>query len=147
MPTLLLGLDVGTYSSKAVLVTLEGRVVRQAAVSHGLSTPAPGFVEHNAEGVWWHDVKVLCGQLFDDGAFSAHEVAGMAVSAIGPCLVPLDESGQALRPAILLRRRCACEGRSGGAEPRDRTSRAFGAFAHGSVEPGRGAEDPLVEKE
>src|SRR5688572_7310807 len=101
MKSLLLGIDVGTYSSKAVLATFEGQVVASATVPHGISTPAPGFVEQDADAVWWHDVKALCRQLLANTAFSAQDIAAVAVSAIGPCLVPLDERGRALRPAIL----------------------------------------------
>lgn len=101
MKRLLLGIDVGTYSSKATLVTFEGRVVGSATVPHSISTPAPGFVEQDADAVWWRDVKALCRQLLASGAFSAHDIAAVAVSAIGPCLVALDEFGRALYPAIL----------------------------------------------
>src|SRR5688572_23242203 len=101
MKRLLLGIDVGTYSSKAVLVTAEGQVVASATVPHGISAPAPGFVEQDADAVWWHDVKTLCRQLLENNAFFAQDVAAVAVSAIGPCLVPLDELGRALRPGIL----------------------------------------------
>jgi xylulokinase len=98
---LLLGIDVGTYSSKACLVTVEGRVVGSATVPHGISTPAPGFVEQDADAVWWHDVTALCRQLLSNNAFSAQDIAAVSVSAIGPCLVPLNEHGRALRPAML----------------------------------------------
>lgn len=101
MKRLLLGIDVGTYSSKAVLVTFDGKVVGSATAPHGISTPAPGFVEHDADAVWWKDVKILCRQLLANDEFSAQDIAAVAVSAIGPCLVPLDELGRALRPAIL----------------------------------------------
>jgi len=101
MKRLLLGIDVGTYSSKAVLVTFEGQVVARVMVPHGISTPAPGFVEQDADAVWWNDVKTLCRQLLANPACSAQDIVAVAVSAIGPCLVPLDECGHALRPGIL----------------------------------------------
>jgi len=101
MKRLLLGIDVGTYSSKAALVTFDGRVVASATVPHGISTPAAGFVEQDADAVWWHDVRILCRQLLTSHAFTAHEIAAVAVSAIGPCLVPLDKACCPLRPSIL----------------------------------------------
>lgn len=101
MKRLLLGIDVGTYSSKAILATFDGRVVASATVPHGISAPAPGFVEQDADMVWWHDVKTLCRQILACKEYSAQDVAAIAVSAIGPCLVPLDEVGRALRPGIL----------------------------------------------
>jgi xylulokinase len=101
MKTLLLGIDVGTYSSKAALVTLAGEVLRSAVVAHGIATPAPGHVEQDADGVWWHDLCALCRQLLDGAPHRGEDVAAVAVSAIGPCLLPLDEAGRPLRPGIL----------------------------------------------
>ena len=101
MGDLLLGIDVGTYSSKGTLVTLEGRVVRSAVVPHGIATPAPGLVEQDADAVWWHDVRALCAQLLDGRPHCGSDVAAVAVSAIGPCLLPLDAGGRPLRPGIL----------------------------------------------
>ena len=98
---LLLGIDVGTYSSKGVLVTPAGEVVRQAVVEHGMDVPQPGWAEQDADGVWWHDVAVLCRRLLDGDPYQGDDVAGVAVSAIGPCLLPLDEAGRPLRPGIL----------------------------------------------
>ena len=101
MKTLLLGIDIGTYSSKAALVTMAGEVLRTAVVPHGISTPAPGHVEQDADAVWWHDLCALCRQLLDGAPFRGEDVAAVAVSAIGPCLLPLDDAGRPLRPGIL----------------------------------------------
>ena len=101
MKSLLLGIDIGTYSSKAVLVSAAGEVLRTAVVPHAIATPAPGHVEQDADAVWWHDLCALCRQLLDGAPFRGSDVAAVAVSAIGPCLLPLDEAGRPLRPGIL----------------------------------------------
>jgi xylulokinase len=101
MSELLLGIDIGTFSSKAALVTVTGEVLRTAVVPHGIATPAPGHVEQDADGIWWHDVCVLCRQLLDGAPYGGGDVAAVAVSAIGPCLLPLDAAGRPLRRAIL----------------------------------------------
>ena len=56
-------------SSKAALVTAAGEVLRTAVVPHGISMPAPGHVEQDADGVWWHDLCALCRQLLDGAPF------------------------------------------------------------------------------
>src|SRR5689334_6375943 len=81
MKALLLGIDIGTYSSKAALVTTAGEVLRTAVVPHGISTPAPGHVEQDADGVWWHDLCALCRQLLDAAPYRGEDVAAVAVSA------------------------------------------------------------------
>lgn len=96
---LLLGVDIGTSSSKGVLVTRRGRVVARSSRPHDVSTPHPGWVEHDAEQVWWTDFTAIVRELVD--AADGRPLAGLGVSGIGPCLLAADEAGRPLRPAIL----------------------------------------------
>lgn len=91
------GIDIGTSSSKGVLVTADGEIVARASRAHDTATPRPGWVEHDAEGVWWADFLALAKELTAAG----HRIAGLAVSGIGPVLLPADRDGNPLRPAIL----------------------------------------------
>jgi xylulokinase len=95
---LLLGIDIGTASSKAVLARPDGEVVARASREHTTSMPRPGWVEHDAETVWWADVVALCRELVPR---AADPIAGVGVSGIGPCVVPCDSDDRPLRPAIL----------------------------------------------
>lgn len=97
----LLGIDIGTYESKGVLTDPEGRIVGQATCAHGLEMPKPGWVEHDAEKVWWHDFCYLIKQLLDQTNIPAASIAAVGCSGIGPDLLPIDELGRPLRPAIL----------------------------------------------
>ena len=99
MAELYLGIDIGTSSSKGVLVTGQGKVLARASRDHETSTPHPGWVEHDAESVWWADFLAIVRELA--GAVGDDRLAGLAVSGIGPCLLPADGSGRPLRPAIL----------------------------------------------
>lgn len=99
-PDLLIGVDVGTYSSKGVLVDLQGHILRQHVVPHDISMPQHGHVEHDAEWVWWADTQAILHELLREPGIS-ERVAGLALSAIGPTLLPLDAGGQPLRPGIL----------------------------------------------
>lgn len=101
MSELLLGIDVGTYSSKGVLVRPEGEVLKTHIVEHEMAIPRPGWAEQDAEKIWWHDLVAICSTLLDGSQYSGEDVAGVAVSAIGPCMLPLDSSGKPLRPGIL----------------------------------------------
>ncbi len=101
MSELLLGIDVGTYSSKGVLVSPGGNVVKTLVVEHDLSIPHPGWAEQDADKIWWADVVAICRGLLDGSPYSGEDVAAVAMSAIGPCLLPLDASGKPLRPGIL----------------------------------------------
>src|SRR5918998_741237 len=95
---LLFGLDVGTSSTKGVLARLDGEVVASAERFHRVSSPRPGWAEHDAEEVWWREFKEVCAGLLEevDG-----RVVAVCVSGIGPCFVATGEGGHPLRPAIL----------------------------------------------
>jgi xylulokinase len=95
---LLLGIDVGTSSSKGVLARPDGTIFASAQRDHGLSLPRPGWAEHDADAVWWADVAALCRELV---GVADDPIAGVCVSGLGPCVLPTDASDRPLRPAIL----------------------------------------------
>jgi xylulokinase len=101
MGELLLGIDVGTYSSKGVLVEPDGTIVSSYVVEHTMDIPKPGWAEQDADDIWWGDVVKICQQIIDDAPYRGEDIAGVALSAIGPCVLPLDSSGNPLRPGIL----------------------------------------------
>jgi xylulokinase len=92
-----LGVDIGTASSKAVLVSLEGDLLGTATRQHAVDRPAPGHVEMDAE-VWWAELAGLSRELL-----AAHDVQVIAVgvSGMGPCVALTDADDELLRPAIL----------------------------------------------
>ncbi len=101
MAAYLLGIDIGTYESKGVLTTGAGEVVATAAVGHELSIPRPGWAEHDADAVWWHDCVTLCRRLLSESRVDPRQIGGVGVSAIAPCVLPVDADGRPLRPGIL----------------------------------------------
>ncbi|MGX7671401.1 FGGY-family carbohydrate kinase [Plantactinospora sp. DSM 117369] len=92
-----LGVDIGTSSSKGVLVDETGRVLASAVREHEVSRPRPGHVEMDGE-LWWTEFCELAQEL--TGVTGA-EVAAVGVSGMGPCVLVTDETGRPLRPAIL----------------------------------------------
>ena len=100
MSDLLLGIDIGSYSSKGVLCTADGSVIAEAQTPHEISFPKPGYAEHDAEKVWWHDFSLIAKELVGKIARVDH-IVSVGVSGVGPCVLPVDESGRPLRQAIL----------------------------------------------
>ena len=94
------GIDIGTTDSKGVACLADGTVVAHARVGHAVDRPAPGLVEHDAEGVWWGDTVALCRALASELGGS-DRVRAVAVTTCGPCVVPVDAAGAPLRPGIL----------------------------------------------
>lgn len=98
--TLLLGIDIGTSSSKGVLVRPDGEVVATAVREHSVSSPHPGWFEHDAREVWWRDFEAIAGEL--SSVMGRHgTIAAVGLSGIGPCVLPAEADGTPLRPAIL----------------------------------------------
>ena len=101
MSDLLLGIDIGTYSSKGVLVKPDGTLLKSHVVEHVMDIPHPGWAEQDADAVWWADVVTICQNLLDGSPYSGDDVDGVAFSAIGPCVLPIDFSGNPLPAGIL----------------------------------------------
>jgi xylulokinase len=99
MTQLLLGIDLGTGSSKGVLTTPDGEIVATATRPRprSMSMPHPGWAEADAE-VWWADVVAIAQELLSQA--EAGQVAALCVSGVGPCLL-LCHEGVPVRPAIL----------------------------------------------
>lgn len=92
-----LGVDVGTSSTKGVLVGRDGTVIRTATREHAVDRPHPGWVEM-AGSIWWQEFVSLSRDLLAPGDV---EVTAVGVSGMGPCVLLTDDAGTPLRPAIL----------------------------------------------
>lgn len=91
-----LGVDIGTSSSKGVLVELDGRVLASATREHAVDRPRPGHVEMDGR-IWWDEFVALARELVTPGV----EVGAVGVSGMGPCVLLTDADDAPLRPAIL----------------------------------------------
>lgn len=96
-----LGIDIGTYETKGVLVDQDGVIHAQAARGHKMLVPQPGWAEHRPEEDWWGDFVFVCRRIFADSGVSPTDVKGVACSAIGPCMLPVDGQGKPLMNGVL----------------------------------------------
>jgi len=92
-----LGVDVGTSSSKGVLVDPTGRVLARARRTHVVVHPQPAWAELPAR-VWWDDAAGLLRELLGQ---APGPVGAVGVSGMGPCLLVTDAEGTPLRDPIL----------------------------------------------
>ncbi|MBF9032627.1 carbohydrate kinase [Rhodobacterales bacterium HKCCE2091] len=99
--TLTLGIDIGTYETKGVLVDESGKVVAEARHGHEMIVPRPGWAEHRAEEDWWGDFVTVTKALLADGGVDPSEIVAVACSAIGPCMLPVDADGAPLMNGVL----------------------------------------------
>ena len=97
---LLLGVDVSTTATKALLIDEEGAVVAVGMTPHRLSTPHPLWSEQDPEQ-WWTATQQSIRQALDQSGASPDDVAAVGLTGQMHGLVMLDAQGQVLRPAIL----------------------------------------------
>ena len=89
-----LGVDIGTFETKGVLVDFAGRIVAQAVRAHEMIVPRAGWAEHRPEEDWWGDFVFITKALLK--GIDPTLVKAVASSAIGPCMLPLDADGRAV---------------------------------------------------
>jgi xylulokinase len=96
----LLGIDIGTGSTKGVLVDTSGNVLATETIAHAMDLPRPGWAEMDAEATWWVEICAIATKLTAQIPAGA-ALAAACVSGVGPCLVLCDEALRPVRPAIL----------------------------------------------
>jgi len=96
-----LGIDIGTYETKGVLVDHSGQVKAQAKRAHKMLVPEPGWAEHRPEEDWWGDFVYVCQTILKDSGVDPSAIKAVACSAIGPCMLPIDAQGKPLMNAVL----------------------------------------------
>jgi len=97
--TLLVGLDVGTQSIRALLIDARGgRAIARAARPTPTLHPVPGWAEYAPEALWRGVMEVLTeiAAVVPSGA----EIAGIACASMGEAAVLLDGAGAPLGNAI-----------------------------------------------
>ncbi len=96
-----LGIDIGTFESKGVLVEGQGRITATASRPHKMIVPRAGWAEHRAEEDWWGDLVHLTRALLAQSGLDPSEIKAVATSAIGPCMLPVDADGTPLMNGVL----------------------------------------------
>ncbi len=98
---MLLGIDIGTGGTRAVLVDRAGRVVASAASEHApIRSEHIGWAEQQPED-WWRAAREAIA-----GAISSAELDGAQIHAVALTgqmhgCVMLDAAGEVLRPALI----------------------------------------------
>jgi xylulokinase len=96
-----LGVDIGTFETKGVIVDQGGRIVATAARPHQLLVPQPGWAEHRPEEDWWQDFLFVTRKMLAESKIQPSSIAAIGTSAIGPCMLPVDADGAPLMNAVL----------------------------------------------
>jgi xylulokinase len=98
--SLLMGIDLGTSSTKTVLIDPSGRVLALAAREYAVDTPRPGWAEQNPE-TWIAAAVATMAEALAQARTAPDEVRGIGLSGQMHGTVCLGRAGQVLRPAII----------------------------------------------
>ena len=96
-----LGIDIGTFESKGILADQHGNIVASAAKPHKMLVPQAGWAEHRAVEDWWDDFTFITKKLLADSKVNPVEIKAIGASAIGPCMLPVNEAGEPLMNGVL----------------------------------------------
>ena len=98
--TLLMGVDLGTSSTKTVIIDQEGHLLSIAAREYGVDMPHPGWAEQEPQ-VWLQAALETMGQSLAAAGVAAEAVRAIGLSGQMHGTVCLDDRGRVLRPAII----------------------------------------------
>ena len=96
----LMGLDVGTSGTKALLMDEKGRVVTSASEEYPMYTPRPLWAEQDPED-WWQAAVTAIQRVLAESAIDPAEISGIGLSGQMHGMVMLDANGKVLRPCIM----------------------------------------------
>ena len=100
MPTYLLGIDVSTTATKALLIDEHGAVVAVAATEYPFETPHPLWSEQDPSLFWTGAMQSIRQVLVKSGVQPA-QIAAVGLTGQMHGLTLLDAQGAVLRPCIL----------------------------------------------
>jgi xylulokinase len=98
--TLVLGIDVSTTATKAVLVDRSGEVRGIGAAEYGFEAPRPLWSEQDPL-LWWEGTRDAIASALGRAGASGDDVAAVGLTGQMHGAVLLDDHGEVLRPAIL----------------------------------------------
>jgi xylulokinase len=95
-----IGCDVGTSGTKAIVVSEKGKILSKVTVEYPLLTPRPGWAEQHPDTWVRAAFKAISGAVRKAGVKSG-DIKALGFSGQMHSSVFLDKSGKVLRPALL----------------------------------------------
>src|SRR6476646_5712250 len=101
MPVHVLGIDVGTGGTRALIVDATGRILGSATEEHApFASPQIGWAEQNPED-WWRACGISIRKALSGAALRAEQISCVGFSGQMHGAVMLDEADHVVRPALI----------------------------------------------
>jgi xylulokinase len=98
--SVLLGIDIGTSGSKALLIDATGNVLASATGEYPMATPRPLWAEQDPHD-WWAATVGAIRTVLNTSGVDAQAITGIGLTGQMHGLVLLDARGEVLRPCIM----------------------------------------------
>jgi sugar (pentulose or hexulose) kinase len=109
MEKFLVGVDIGTQGTKAIVATTEGKVLGSAQVEYGVEQPFPSWAEQWPQ-VWEEAVQKAIRSAVEKAKVSPKNIAALCFSGLyGGSGIPVDKNMEPLRPCLIWMDRRATE--------------------------------------
>ena len=96
----LIGIDIGTTSTRAIIIDEDGNLKASSTKDYPLITPKPGWAEQNPED-WWGAAVYTVKDSIESSNVSPKDISALGLSGQMHGSVFLDKKGEVIRPAIL----------------------------------------------
>src|SRR6478736_4052377 len=101
MQAFVLGIDVGTGGTRAVIVGGDGGILASATEEHApFASPQIGWAEQNPED-WWRACGIAVREALSGAALRAEQISCVGFSGQMHGAVMLDEADKVVRPALI----------------------------------------------
>ncbi|NLJ70889.1 MAG: xylulokinase [Clostridiaceae bacterium] len=96
----LLGIDIGTSSTKILLLDERGHIIDDVERLYDFEIPANGWTEQDPD-LWWNAVREIIPEIIQKHNITGTDIKGIGIAGQMHSLVMLDADGDVLRKAIL----------------------------------------------
>lgn len=100
MESYLIGFDIGTLSSKAVLTDLLGNIVAKYQSEHDIFVEKPGYQEESMD-LWWDEFKAATAYFLEQQNVTNFQIKAIGITGLVPALCAINKDGDPIRNAML----------------------------------------------
>ncbi|MBW5799534.1 FGGY-family carbohydrate kinase [Halomonas elongata] len=96
-----IGIDIGTQSTKALVIDRHGRILAERSQGYRVDTPRPLWAEQWPD-VWWEAMIQCLGDCLEDPEVDPRSVKGLCVSSLyGGSGIPVDADIRPVHPCLI----------------------------------------------
>ena len=100
MKSYLMGFDIGTLSSKAVLTDLSGNIIAKRQMEHAIEVKHPGWQEESMT-MWWEEFKEAAAYFLGLEGITGEQIKAIGITGLIPAMCAVDLEGNPVRNAML----------------------------------------------